>query len=129
MKMNRKMLFGTLFASIFCIGTANAADPLHNTTWQTYDNGTPKAVVKITESNGVLSGKIVSTTRPEGQKFIGKTIISNLKADGNGKYSQGNITDPEKNKTYRLTATLNGSSLKLKGHLGPISRSQSWTKR
>ena len=129
MKMNRKMLFGALLTAALGITSANAADALHNTTWQTFDNGTPKAVVKITETNGVLTGKIVSTTRPEGQKFVGKTIISNLKADGNGKYSGGKITDPEKDKTYKMTAVLNGSSLKLKGHLGPISRSQSWTKR
>lgn len=37
---------------------AFAADPLHNTTWQTYDEGQPKGVVKITESNGVLTGKV-----------------------------------------------------------------------
>ena len=116
-------------AGISLASMAFAADPLANTTWQTYDEGQPKAVVKITESNGVLTGKIVSTTRPEGKKFIGKTIITNLKSQGNGKYSQGTITDPEKNKKYKLTATLNGSTLNLKGHLGPFSRTQVWKKK
>lgn len=83
--------------------TAFAADPLANTTWQTFDEGVPKAVIKITESEGVLTGKIVSTTRPEGKKFVGKTIISGLKSSGQGKYTGGSITDPEKNKTYKLT--------------------------
>ena len=82
---------------------AFAADPLANTTWQTYDEGKPKGVVKITESNGVLTGKLISTVSEKGQKHIGMTIISGLKADGNGKYSGGKITDPEKNKTYKLT--------------------------
>ena len=115
-------------AGISMASMAFAADPLANTTWQTFDEGQPKAVVKITESNGVLTGKIVSTTRPEGKKFIGKTIITGLKSQSNGKYSQGSITDPEKNKTYKLTATLNGSTLNLKGHLGPFSRTQVWKK-
>ncbi|WP_169393250.1 MULTISPECIES: DUF2147 domain-containing protein [Psychrobacter] len=108
---------------------AFAADPLANTTWQTYDEGKPKAVVKITENNGVLSGKIVSTATEKGKKYIGMTVISGLKADGNGKYSGGSITDPEKNKTYRLTASLSGNDLNLKGHLGPFSRSQTWKKK
>ncbi|PNK60662.1 DUF2147 domain-containing protein [Psychrobacter sp. FDAARGOS_221] len=108
---------------------AMAADPLANTTWQTYDDGEPKAVVKITESGGTLTGKILSTVRPEGKKFVGRTVISGLKADGGGKYSGGKITDPENGKTYRLTAELSGNSLKLKGHLGPFSRSQTWKKK
>ncbi|EGK12517.1 DUF2147 domain-containing protein [Psychrobacter sanguinis] len=108
---------------------AMAADPLANTTWQTYDNGQPKALVKITESNGVLTGKIISTNRAEGKKFVGRTVMSGLKAEGAGKYSGGQITDPENNKTYRLTAELKGSDLKLKGHLGPFSRSQVWKKQ
>lgn len=108
---------------------AFAADPLANTTWQTYDEGKPKGVVKITESNGVLTGKLISTVSEKGQKHVGMTIISGLKADGNGKYSGGKITDPEKNKTYKLTANLSGSTLDLKGHLGPFSRSQTWKKK
>lgn len=108
---------------------AMAADPLANTTWQTYDNGEPKAVVKITESGGALTGKIVSTSRAEGKKFVGNTVIAGLKADGGGKYSGGKITDPENGKTYRLTANLNGSTLNLKGHLGPFSRAQVWKKK
>ncbi len=108
---------------------AFAADPLANTTWQTYDEGKPKGMVKITESNGVLTGKLISTVSEKGQKHVGMTIISGLKADGNGKYSGGKITDPEKNKTYKLTANLSGSTLDLKGHLGPFSRSQTWKKK
>ena len=108
---------------------AFAADPLANTTWQTYDEGKPKGVVKITESKGVLTGKLISTVSEKGQKHVGMTIISGLKADGNGKYSGGKITDPEKNKTYKLTANLKGNSLDLKGHLGPFSRSQTWKKK
>lgn len=127
MKLINKLM--CLTAGLALSVPAMAADPLANTTWQTYDEGKPKAIVKIIESNGKLTGKIVSTTRKEGQKFVGKTIISGLKADGSGKYSGGSITDPEKNKTYKLTATLNGKVLNLKGHLGPFSRSQTWQQK
>lgn len=108
---------------------AFAADPLANTTWQTYEDGQPKAVVKITENNGVLTGKIIAGSTAKAKQYVGQTVISGLKADGNGKYSGGNITDPVKNKTYRLTASLNGNELNLKGHLGPFSRAQTWKKK
>ena len=117
-------------AGLSIASLAMAADPIVGT-WQTFDDDgkTPKGVVKITESNGVITGKLTSTVDPKGQKFVGMTIISNLKADGNGKYSGGRITDPEKDKSYRMTAALNGNSLKLKGYLGPFSRSQTWKKQ
>ncbi|WP_201573053.1 MULTISPECIES: DUF2147 domain-containing protein [Psychrobacter] len=116
-------------AGISMATMAFAADPLANTTWQTFDDGKPKGVVKITESNGVLTGKLISTVSEKGKKHVGMTVISGLKADGGGKYSGGNITDPEKNKTYRMTASLEGNTLNLKGYLGPFSRSQTWKKK
>lgn len=116
-------------AGISMASMAFAADPLANTTWQTFDDGQPKGVVKITESNGVLTGKLVSTVSEKGQKFVGMTVISGLKADGGGKYSGGQITDPEKNKSYRMTANLSGDTLNIKGYLGPFSRSQTWKKK
>ncbi|WP_435979401.1 DUF2147 domain-containing protein [Psychrobacter sp. DM4] len=116
-------------AGISMATMAFAADPLHNTSWQTYDDGQPKGIVKITESNGVLTGKLVSTVSSKGQKHVGKTIIKGLKADGGGKYSGGTITDPEKGKDYRMTANLSGSTLDLKGYIGPFSRSQTWKKK
>lgn len=116
-------------AGISLASMAFAADPLANTTWQTFDEGQPKGVVKITESNGVLSGKLISTVSEKGKKHVGMTVISGLKADGNGQYSGGQITDPEKNKSYRMTANLSGNTLDIKGYLGPFSRSQTWKKK
>ena len=116
-------------AGISMATMAFAADPLHNTTWQTFDEGQPKGVVKITESNGVLTGKLISTVSEKGKKHVGMTIIKGLKADGGGKYSGGTITDPEKGKDYRMTANLSGSTLELKGYIGPFSRSQTWKKK
>lgn len=116
-------------AGISLASMAFAADPLANTTWQTYDDGEPKGVVKITEYNGVLTGKLISTVSRKGKKHVGRTIISGLKADGGGKYSGGTITDPEKDKSYRMTANLKGNTLDLRGYIGPFSRSQTWRKR
>ncbi|MDN3454012.1 MULTISPECIES: DUF2147 domain-containing protein [unclassified Psychrobacter] len=125
-------LFTKTAVAVAGIGIASmafAADPLANTTWQTYDEGKPKGTVRITESNGVLTGTLIATNSSTGKKHVGMRVIKGLKSDGGGKYSGGTITDPEKGKDYRMTASLNGSTLKLKGYIGPFSRSQEWKKK
>lgn len=121
----KSILLGSAFATMSV--TAMAADPLVGT-WQTYEDGQPKAHVTITEANGVLTGKIVKGNTEKAKAHVGKTVITGLKASGGGKYSGGTITDPVSGKSYKLTATLSGSSLSLKGHLGPFSRTQNWKK-
>ena len=116
-------------AGISMATMAFAADPLHNTTWQTYDEGQPKGVVKITESNGVLTGKLIEGSTAKAKQYVGTTVIRGLKADGGGKYSGGTITDHAKGKDYRMTASLNGKTLELKGYIGPFSRAQTWKKK
>ncbi|WP_350562230.1 DUF2147 domain-containing protein [Psychrobacter sp. CAL346-MNA-CIBAN-0220] len=127
MKLFTKMTLAV--AGISMASMAFAADPLANTTWQTFDEGKPKGLVKITESNGVLTGKLIEAMTEKGKQYVGMTIISGLKADGSGKYSGGTITDPAKDKTYRMTADLSGNTLNIKGYIGPFSRSQTWKKR
>ena len=125
-------LFNQSVLAISALGLATvamAADPLANTSWQTYEDGQAKAVVKITESGGVLTGKIISGNTAKTKQFVGTTVITGLKADGGGKYSGGQITDPKDGKSYKLTAKLSGNSLKLKGHVGPFYRSQVWKKQ
>lgn len=59
-------------------------------------------------------------------KHAGKQI-GKLKADG-GRYS-GEITDPNNDKTYSGSASISGSSMKMKGCvMGILCRSQNWTK-
>ena len=116
-------------AGISVASMAFAADPLANTTWQTYDDGEPKGTVKITESNGVLTGTLIAANTAKGKQYVGTTVIKGLKSDGNGKYSGGTITDPAKGKDYRMTATLNGNSLNINTTTGPFSRSQVWKKK
>lgn len=55
--------------------------------------------------------------------------IGKVSADGGGQYS-GTITDPANDKTYSGSASVNGSSMKMKGCVlgGLICRSQTWTK-
>lgn len=125
-----KLTMALVLLSTALFSNMAVANPLANTTWQTYEGDQPKAVIKfVKNSMGGVDGTIQSTTRPEGKKLIGTTVVKNLMHDGGKKFSDGYITDPENGITYSLSATLNGTVLKLSGHYGPFSRSQTWKKK
>lgn len=115
--------------------------------WKTIDDktGKPKALVRITEEGGVLTGKIEKLFREpseeqnpkcvkcdgarKDQPIIGMTILSGLKKEGND-YTGGEILDPAAGKTYKSKATLadNGSKLEVRGYIGApmFGRTQTW---
>ena len=126
---------------------AQAASPVG--AWKTIDDktGKPKALVRITEEGGVLTGKIEKLFRApseeqnptcakcEGarkdQPIIGMTILSGLKKEGND-YTGGEILDPAAGKTYKSKAALkdNGAKLEVRGYIGApmFGRSQTWVR-
>lgn len=127
-----KVIKTALIGAGFMLSMAAMADDLVGN-WQTYENGQPKAVVQITDNGGTYTGVVISGNTEKAKAHVGKTVITGLKADGNGKYSGGRITDPVNNRTYSLTATQNGNTLNLKGGYKiagkVIGRSQTWKKQ
>ena len=115
--------------------------------WKTIDDetGKPKALVRVTEENGALQGKIEKLFRGpneeqnpkcgeckdsrKNQPLIGMTIVSGLKKDGD-EYTGGEILDPAKGKVYKSKATLRdgGQRLEVRGYIGApmFGRSQVW---
>jgi uncharacterized protein (DUF2147 family) len=115
--------------------------------WKTIDDetGKPKALVRITEENGALQGKIEKLFRGpneeqnpvcnkcsdsrKNQPIVGMTIVSGLKKDGN-EYTGGEILDPAAGKVYKSKATLRdgGQKLEVRGYIGApmFGRSQVW---
>jgi len=115
--------------------------------WKTIDDATgkPKALVRITENNGELSGKIEKLFRaPEedqnplcvkcegelkDQPIIGLTLLSGLKKDGD-EYTGGQIIDPSSGKVYKskLTVVEDGQKLNVRGYIGMpmLGRTQTW---
>lgn len=118
--------------------------------WKNIDDetGKPKALIRITESNGVLSGQIEKLFRDanedqnpkcdkcEGarkdQPIIGMTILSNLKKDGD-EYNGGEILDPNNGKVYKSKVHLTdgGKKLNVRGYIGMpmLGRSQTWVRQ
>jgi uncharacterized protein (DUF2147 family) len=136
-------LASSLFVPAFAAEDATSPVGL----WKNIDDvtGKPKALIRITEANGELTGKIEKLFRPanqdqnpvcdkcdgarKNQPVIGMVFMSGLKKNGSD-YSGGEILDPDNGKTYRSKVTLvdGGKKLNVRGYIGVpmLGRSQVW---
>ena len=114
--------------------------------WKTIDDdtGKAKALIRITENNGELRGKIEKLFLDIGEKnpkcdkcegaqkdqpIIGMTILSGMKQEGT-EYGDGQILDPANGKMYKSRMSLadNGKKLNVRGYIGMpmLGRTQTW---
>ena len=138
-----------LFAALTLLAAANVfaqeASPVG--LWKNIDDesGKPKALIRITESNGELRGKIEKLFKNPGedqnpkcikcegalkdQPVIGMTILTGMKRDGD-EYNGGQILDPNNGKVYssKLTVIEGGKKLDVRGYIGfpMMGRTQTW---
>ena len=118
-------------------------------TWKTIDDATKKekSLVRITESGGVLTGKIEKLldpdTKPDAvcdkctddrkdKPILGLTIISGVKksTSADDLWDGGQILDPADGKIYkvRLSPIDGGKKLEVRGYIGLplLGRTQTW---
>jgi uncharacterized protein (DUF2147 family) len=116
--------------------------------WRNYDDktGEAKAEVRITETAGVLSGKVekrlLKNARPEDlctecsddrkdKLVLGMEVIRGAKkADDREVWEGGKILDPEngRNYTLKMTPIEGGKKLEVRGSFGPFGRTQTWVR-
>ena len=116
--------------------------------WKSLDDktGAAKSEVRITESGGLLTGKVERILREgadpnavcdkctddrKDKAIVGLEIIRGAKkAEGKDVWEDGKILDPENGKTYtlRLTPVEGGSKLEVRGSIGPFGRTQTWVR-
>lgn len=117
--------------------------------WKTIDDKTKveKSLVRISENNGVVTGKIEKILDPaakpdavcdecsgdlKGKPIVGLTIINGVRknAEHAGQWDGGSILDPNNGKTYklRLRPAEDNKKLDVRGYIGTpmIGRSQTW---
>ena len=115
--------------------------------WKTIDDETKteKSQVRITESGGVLTGKIEKVADPTKQDskcelcsddrkdkpVLGMTILRNAKADADkARWEGGDILDPNNGKVYKLLLKPidGGKKLEVRGFVGMalLGRTQTW---
>ena len=115
--------------------------------WKTIDDATgqEKALVRITESGGVLTGKVEKLFDPakqdskceectdgrKGQPVLGMTILRNVKK-GEAFWEGGDILDAANGKVYRVRLTPSGDnkSMDVRGYMGVpmLGRTQKWVR-
>ena len=147
--MKRRLLIAAaVTAALASFSTwADNASPIG--LWKNIDDqtGKPKALIRITEQNGELRGKIEKLFRApdedpnpkcdrcEGelkdQPIIGMTILTGMKPDGD-EYNGGLILDPGNGKVYKSKMTLadGGKRLNVRGYTGMplLGRTQIWVR-
>ena len=141
----KSTLAAIIFASMALPAVAQMSPVGH---WHTLDEKTNevKSQIQITESGGVVSGKIEKLLRKDAKQdavcdecsddrkdkpLLGLEIIRGAKkaADKNV-WEDGKILDPEngKNYTLRLTPIEGGKKLEVRGSIGPFGRTQTWVR-
>lgn len=114
--------------------------------WRTIDDndGTAKSEIRITETAGVVTGKIERDLNPKAkaddkcveckderkdQPVIGLEILRDLKkADGKDVWEGGTVLDPNNGKVYKakVTPIEGGQKLQMRGYIGFFYRTQTW---
>jgi uncharacterized protein (DUF2147 family) len=144
----RKLIPATLIAAVLAVPAAWAQNSPVGL-WKTIDDATgkPKSLVRITETNGELSGKIEKLFREpneeqnpmcdkcegamKAQPILGMTILTGLKKDGDS-WTGGHVTDPKNGKTYnaKVTPIDGGKKLEMRGYMGVpmLGRTQTWVR-
>ena len=148
--LKKSGLIGVAFATALLSSAAWADDASPAGLWKNIDDATgkPRALVRITESNGTLQGKIEKVFPAPGESpnpkcekcegankdapIVGLVILSGLKKDGED-YAGGQILDPDNGKLYSSKVRLadGGKKLNVRGYLGVpmLGRSQVWLRQ
>ncbi|MGC3936500.1 DUF2147 domain-containing protein [Roseobacter sp. EG26] len=126
--MNKNIIMATLFATL---GGAVFADPIEGT-WQTQADEGAFALVEIAPCGPNFCGKIDRTFNEAGEYAspnIGKTLVIDMAAQGNGKYT-GKVWRPSNDKIYIGKIALNGDQMKLSGCIagGLLCSKQTWAR-
>ncbi|MGI9394461.1 MAG: DUF2147 domain-containing protein [Boseongicola sp.] len=118
--------------AVVVAGPAFAADPILGTfKTQPGDDGN-FGHVQIYECDGAICGVIRRAFDASGAEIesenIGKRIIWDMQAKGGGKYSDGKIWAPDRDKVYKSKMELSGTTLNVSGCILIVCRAQTWTR-
>lgn len=135
----------TALFPLFVASAAFAQSPVG--AWKTIDDktGKEKSIIRITESGGVLTGKVEKLLDPakqdakcdecsddrKGKPVAGMTVIRNVKKDDDH-WGGGDILDPNDGKVYkvRLTPSSDNKKMDVRGYIGApiLGRTQVWVR-
>lgn len=109
---------------------AGFADPVEGT-WKTEVDDGHYAHIDIAPCGAAICGVIAQAFDENGvipSENIGKQLVWDMVAKGDGAYGGGKIWQPSKDKIYKSKMALNGDTLKVSGCVGPICKKQTWSR-
>ena len=127
-----KKLALSIAALVVSAGTS-LADPVEGI-WKTQPGDTGGYLhVAVSKCGDAFCGVIRKAYKQggvvsEGYEHLGKRMLWDMQAKGDGSYSGGKIWAPDRNKTYKSKMSLSGNTLKVSGCVAVICRSQNWTR-
>ena len=128
-------ILGKLVVAAALVATpVMAADPVEGI-WKTKpgDDGN-FGHVRIYDCDGMICGVLDAAFDGSGNEVtsdnVGKRMIWDMEAKGEGEYGGGKIWAPDRDKTYRSKMKLSGGNLSVSGCVagGLICRDQIWTR-
>lgn len=126
-------IFVIAAAVMISAGAAWAADPVEGV-WKTKpdDNGN-FGHVKVVPCGAAFCGTLVKSFDPAGNEMqsdnVGKKIIWDMVAYGDGVYDDGKVWSPDRDKTYNSDMQLTGDKLAVRGCVLGICRDGgTWTR-
>ncbi len=150
MKTTRTVIRAALAVAAICVvaGAQAQTTPVGN--WHSIDDktGEIKSQIQISESDGVVSGRIDKLLRKDADQkavckectddrkdkpLLGLEIIRGAKkVDGKDVWEGGNIVDPDNGTVYKLkmTPVEGGKKLEVRGFIGfaLLGRTQTWVR-
>lgn len=109
------------------------ADPVHGL-WKTApdDNGNFGHVQIQTCSNGKICGGLIAAFDASAQQInspnIGRAIVWDMDAQGDGQYRNGRVYAPDRDRTYSSRMELRTNQLGVSGCVMGICRESLWTR-
>ena len=122
----------TILALLLSTGAASA-DPVEGL-WQTQPGDSGGFLhVDLSSCGDTICGVIRKAIDGKGQEVagyehLGKQMIWNMEAQGDGAYAGGKIWAPDRGKTYNSKMQLSGNQLNVKGCVFGVCRGQDWSR-
>lgn len=148
MEKTQSVIRAALAVAALCVVGSAHAQMTPVGSWHSIDDktGEIKSLIQITESNGVLNGRVDKLLRKDADQkavckdctddrkdklILGMEIIRGAKkAEGKDVWEGGNIVDPDNGTVYklRMTPIEDGKKLEVRGFVGfaLLGRTQTW---
>ncbi|RAP41858.1 imidazoleglycerol-phosphate dehydratase [Rhodovulum viride] len=120
------MRITVLIAALTLAATAAHADPVEGV-WQTpLDDNGHFGHIRIAPCGAALCGTLIRAYDRQGRQIetdtIGRQIVWDMKPQGDGRYGQGKVWAPDRDKTYNSKMALEGEFLSVSGCVIGICR-------